>query len=259
MTKKKAAPIEPLPPRRDADPAEKTAIARARVERGKRGAHAQVQQRPETEGTVLALGSPHDDEQGNAVHLAETFATRSDDFVSTTLMHLANATAQGGAPSVPGINTSLALIGAIAPRDELEAALAAQIAATHDLSMAMIARTKTAQQAELMRDFGNIATKLQRTMTAQIKALSDWRRGGEQVVRHLHIYEGGQAVVAETVNVGGPQNENLGFKPHEQGAFIAPVPGTYAAGHSLSVSGSPGADPLQAPRRENTRRRRSGG
>jgi hypothetical protein len=42
-----------------------------------------------------------------------------------------------------------------------------------------------------------------RTFTAQTEALAKIRRKGEQTVKVVHVYPGGQAVVAETINQGG--------------------------------------------------------
>ena len=87
-------------------------------------------------------------------------------------------------------------------------------------------------------DFGNLATKLSRTFTAQLKALADHRRGGEQVVRHIHVYQGGQAVVAETVNVGDRGNEKLGNRSHALGSALL---GENPHGYALPVAMHPGA------------------
>jgi hypothetical protein len=55
--------------------------------------------------------------------------------------------------------------------------------------------------------FGNLANKFMRTFTAQAEALAKIRRGGEQVVKYVHVHEGGQAVVAGTINqTGGSAN-----------------------------------------------------
>ena len=40
-----------------------------------------------------------------------------------------------------------------------------------------------------------MAVKLMRTYTAQIEALAKLQRGGEQVVKVVHVHPGGQAVV----------------------------------------------------------------
>jgi len=48
-----------------------------------------------------------------------------------------------------------------------------------------------------------MANKFLRTFTTQMEALSRLRRGGKQIVEHVHINAGGQAVIAGTVNTGG--------------------------------------------------------
>lgn len=197
--------------------ATKKAIARARSSREDRPARAAVQRVPDANPKVLRLETKHSDDEGGQTLLTETFASRSHDFTDHQLVQLAKLTADGEEVSIQTINASLAIIGAIDPRDELEAALAMQIAATHDLSLSMLSRAKSAKYMEHVRDFGNLATKMQRTMATMVKTLSDHRRGGEQVVRHIHVdNRGGQAVFAETVQTGGRANEITAHDAHAQ-------------------------------------------
>jgi hypothetical protein len=100
----------------------------------------------------------------------------------------------------------VAMLGGIAPTNELEAMLAAQMIATHHLTMEVSRRALNAQDLPQYQAHGNLATKTARTFAAQIEALSKLRRGGEQVVRHVHVNDGGQAVIAGTVNTGGSGN-----------------------------------------------------
>lgn len=45
------------------------------------------------------------------------------------------------------------------------------------------------------------------------------RRGGEQVVRHVHVdNRGGQAVIAENVHTGGQKNGKIDDQSHATGA-----------------------------------------
>jgi hypothetical protein len=248
MSKRKTK--EAAPERREPTEKEQAAIAAAKESHTSRPVRMQYQEEPDDAG-VLRLQARHTDDDGHAVFMTETFGTTSGDFACSALLQLAGVTVRDKKPSTEGLNASLAVVGAVAPENELEAALASQMAATHELSMEMLRRAKTADTRDAMRDYGNLATKLTRTFTNQMKALSDWRRGGEQVVRHVHVYEGGQAVVAETVNVGGRQNEIGAINPHAQGALGAPVPGQDAAGNALPMPGDEGADPLPAARRKD--------
>jgi hypothetical protein len=244
--RKKEAALEKCEPTKKVQ----AAIAAAKESRASRSVRAQYEEEPDDTG-ALHLKARHNDEDGHAVFVSETLGTTSDDFVGSTLLQLAQITVRGKKPSVEGLNASLALVGAVAPENELEAALASQMAATHELSMEMLRRARTADTRDAMRDYGNLATKLTRTFTTQMKALSDWRRGGEQVVRHVHVYEGGQAVVAETVNVRGRQNEIGAFNPHVQGALGAPVLGQDTAGNALPMPRDEGPDPLPTARRKD--------
>lgn len=234
---------------REPNDREAKAIETARTRRKARPGRAQYNQVPDKEG-VMRLQSKHSDEDGHSTLIAETFGTTADDFVGANLLGLAKCTTQGGKQSLESLNASLALIGAIQPGNEMEAALATQIAATHDLAMEMLARTKNATTRDSMRDYGNLATKFQRTLAAQIKALSNWRRGGEQVVRHVHVYPGGQAVVAGTINAGGYGNERTSEQVHDQGAVGTAMLGYDPAGNGLPVSGDQGQEAMPASRRE---------
>jgi hypothetical protein len=225
-------------PKREPNAREQRAIAAAEQSRAFRPARPQFKEEPDDSG-VMKLGPQHADLDGHVCLITETFGTTSGDFLNANVLQLANVTMRNKKPSVEGLNASLALVGAIAPENELEAALAGQMAATHELSMEMLWRARSADNREAMREYGNMATKLTRTFTTQMKALSDWRRGGEQVVRHVHVNEGGQAVVAETINIGGRQNEETFKQAHEQHA--------QGARGSAMLSNDPQRDEVPVP------------
>lgn len=154
------------------------------------------------EGEAWSVGNPHNDFEGWIDRLLDVFGTRSGEFALTNVQSLANII-RGKDPqsSRDPVNAALASIEAIEPKDELEAMLAVQMAATHSLQLTMMLRLKNAGTLEGFETYGNMATKLARTFTAQIDALAKLRRGGEQTVRveHVHVYPGGKAVVG-TVN-----------------------------------------------------------
>ncbi len=100
----------------------------------------------------------------------------------------------------------------IAPKDESEGMLAAQMAATHHVAMQMLqkaARTNDQWQ-------GNFAVKLLRTYTAQMETLQRCRGKGEQkvTVEHVHVHAGGQAVVGVVTPRGGGVQEKTTEQPH---------------------------------------------
>ncbi len=90
------------------------------------------------------------------------------------------------------------LLQAIAPRDELEGMLGAQMVVTHHLVMEMAKRASDKDQIpEGVNNNINRVTKLSRTFIAQIEALDKHRGKGQQkiTVEHVHVNQGGQAII----------------------------------------------------------------
>jgi hypothetical protein len=102
----------------------------------------------------------------------------------------------------------------IAPRDELEGMIAAQMIACHDTAMGCfrdaLAANKTSRR---FRDYLNQAGKLSRTFAMLLDALNRHRGKGMQkiTVEHVHVHSGGQAVVGVVEAPGG------GVQPKSKG------------------------------------------
>ena len=95
------------------------------------------------------------------------------------------------------------LIG-IAPNDELEGMLAAQLVASHAAAMECYRRAMLREQTfEGRRESLSQANKLSRTHVLLVEALNRHRGKGQQkvTVEHVHVHAGGQAIVG---NVGTP-------------------------------------------------------
>jgi hypothetical protein len=89
------------------------------------------------------------------------------------------------------------LIG-IAPRDEFEGMIAAQLVACHNASMECYRRAMIGEQTfEGRRENLNQANKLSRTYATLLETLNRHRGKGQQkvTVEHVHVHSGGQAVV----------------------------------------------------------------
>ncbi len=116
------------------------------------------------------------------------------------------------------LNGALAAVEAAEPHNEIEAMLAVQMAASHELSLLLLGRLKEAKELIPFEANGNMAVKLLRTFTAQADALTKLRRGGEQTVRveHVHVHEGGQAIVGNVHPVvGGGEPKKKEGQPDE--------------------------------------------
>jgi hypothetical protein len=105
--------------------------------------------------------------------------------------------------------TAAALIG-IAPKDELEGMMAAQLIAAHNASIECYRRAMIGNQTfEARRENLNQANKLSRTWTTLLHALNKHRGKGQQrvTVEHVNVHSGGQAVVGTVEAPGGGNNE----------------------------------------------------
>jgi hypothetical protein len=136
--------------------------------------------------------------------VAEAFGSADREWQTYSIAHLLTILPEGAAKeendfTLP-INAAIEFLCSVAPRDAVESALAAQMAATHHLSMLMLRRAANTQHAESRQLHSNLATKFSRTFAMQLEALNRHRRGGKQVVEHVHVNAGGQAVIAATVN-----------------------------------------------------------
>lgn len=136
--------------------------------------------------------------------VADSFGTESREFQTYCITQLINILPEGETEAhyTLAINSAVELLSAIAPRNALEAALAVQMVATNHLALLSTRRTIHAQTVEGRQMNANLATKFARTFTSQIEALDRHRRGGKQIVEHVHVNAGGQAVIAGTVNAG---------------------------------------------------------
>jgi hypothetical protein len=93
--------------------------------------------------------------------------------------------------------TMSALVG-IAPKDEIEGMIAAQLIAAHNAAMECYRRAMHSEQTfEGRRENLNQANKLSRSYAVLVEALNRHRGKGQQkvTVEHVHVHSGGQAVV----------------------------------------------------------------
>ena len=111
---------------------------------------------------------------------------------------------------------SLAALIGIAPKDELEAMLAAQLIVSHNAAMECYRRAMISEQTfEGSRENLNQANKLSRTYATLLEALNRHRGKGQQkvTVEHVHVHAGGQAVVGMVESPGGGDHRNQRINP----------------------------------------------
>jgi hypothetical protein len=138
-----------------------------------------------------------------------------------------------------------ALIG-INPRDELEGMIAAQLVACHNASMECYRRAMHREQTfEGRKEELSQANRLSRTYSTLVESLNRHRGKGSQkvTVEHVHVHEGGQAIVGNVESRGG------GFAPktEEQPHALAYTPGAQMRGPNATPEAVPVASDAERP------------
>jgi hypothetical protein len=123
--------------------------------------------------------------------------TTSPDFLAGLVTQLANAGSKGKNLDQAGINFMLAVVKGIEPKDEIEAMLAAQMAAVHMATMTFARRLAHTENIPQQDSAERAFNKLTRTFATQMETLKRYRTGGQQkmTVEHVTVQAGGQAIV----------------------------------------------------------------
>jgi hypothetical protein len=127
-------------------------VERVQIEKARRRTKARaprIAMHIDDRGTgAPTLYPDHSDEEGHRYRLADTFGTRSLQFVDSMLKGLGNATADHsldygfspGSANQVAFNAALAVIDGVRPKDEIEAMLAAHMAVTNVAHLADVSR-----------------------------------------------------------------------------------------------------------------------
>jgi hypothetical protein len=136
---------------------------------------------------------------GNAL-VMEAIATTDVDFFAGFVNQLAEAQVDE-----QRLNFLLAVVKGIKPRDQMEAMLAAQMAAVHAATMKSSRNLAEADNLDHRDSAERTFNKLARTYVTQMEALKRYRTGGEQTVtvQHVNVGEGGQAIVGNVTQGQG--------------------------------------------------------
>jgi hypothetical protein len=219
------------------------------------------------------MGLPHTDEAGWQAQLKAAFGTASGAFVDAEILRLLTAlrTMRDDLPLETKVNAALAVIAGVAPRNEVEAMLAVQMAMTHIAALRML--TELNRLSPLVAPggvaiAGTVSAKLLRAFAGQAEALAKLRRPAEQVVRveRVNVAAGGQAIVGAVTHTsrdgGSPENEDQPYgTEHERAgepAADTPVWSQTTRWPAVPEAQSQGSQPVQAARR-GTRQRRAKG
>ncbi len=134
----------------------------------------------------------------------ESLGTADEDFMNGLSMQLVRLAWNGSIVNEQDFKFLLATVAGVEPKDEVEAMLAAQMAAVHSATMAGARQLKVAKSSQQRGTSGRAFNKLARTFVAQVEALKRYRTGGEQnvTVKHVTVNDGGQAIVGNVATGG---------------------------------------------------------
>jgi hypothetical protein len=113
---------------------------------------------------------------------------------------------------------------------------------------------------EAFRSYMGLALKAQAQSRASLEALARVHQPREQVVKHVHVNEGGQAVVAEHLHIGSNGGHNAAIADQCHAATAAGASGRAALpspdpiGRGVPISGSEGQEAVPHARRQQPRR-----
>lgn len=152
--------------------------------------------------TLVFGGSPQDLESQH-----QTFGTSDKDFINKIVSELMplNPKQSKLNDETKSINSLLATLHGIQPRDVVEGLIAAQMIGVHNLTMEFMSRSLHANATEEGVDRNvNRITKLLRLFNSQVETLNKYRNRGQQQVTVQHVQvNGGQAIVGQVNSAGG--------------------------------------------------------
>jgi hypothetical protein len=169
-----------------------------------------------------AILPDHPDLKTGTKLLMEALGTTSHEFLGGIVTQLANAGIKGKEIDMGSSNFMLSIAIGIEPKDQIEAMLAAQMAAVHMQTMTFARRLNHTETIDQQNSAERAFNKLARTFTTQMEALNRYRGKGQQkmTVEHVHVHEGGQAIVGN-VQGGGGENKTE-RQPHAKQVTHAP-------------------------------------
>jgi len=225
------------------------------------GADKRAQARPYPPGIMLepvglnqeAWTAPHNDESLWTLQLADAFGTRSQSVMATFLRQLEalcgdsfwDDEAKQWRLDEQEFNAALAIVNSVKPKNEMEAAFAAQMVAVHLMTMKVSAR---ALKYDCDTRTAATAAKLAKTFTGQLEALQSMR--GEKPETHQTITV--KKELHQHVHYHRGEEKSDG-QPHERTATVVDqrpaLPGSQSSGQAVPLSSRKGQDKMPNARR----------
>jgi hypothetical protein len=189
-----------------------------------------------------AFAPDHADVVTGSTLALESLGLSDGETYRALMNQIISAATKGKDVDMDAINGMLAMIQALEPRDTLEAMLATQMAAVHYATMSLAWTLNHRENIPQQDSASNAFNKLARTFAAQIEALNRHRGKGQQqvTVTHMHVHDGGQAIVAGNVQGGGASSKPEAQPDAKQitHAPVAPLPSQDKARDTVPITES---------------------
>ena len=139
----------------------------------------------------------HPDPHAGEKLLADALGAADSDALHGLLSQLVKASAVACKPEQGNLSFMVSMLKSIAPKDSLEAMLAAQMVSIHVASMRCACRLACTDDVPQQESLTRALTRLSRTFAAQMEALNRHRSNGACAitVQNLSVQDGGKAVV----------------------------------------------------------------
>ena len=140
---------------------------------------------------------PKGDERLWWARLKVALGTSSSDFVNASLYQLQAAASLPGAGICEiAMNAALAFVESLRPQNELEAALAIQMACTHSANMTILSRLRGGGDRHVAAT-SSASARLVQAFATQAETLRRLKIGNLQTVRveHVHVHGGVKAAI----------------------------------------------------------------
>jgi len=139
----------------------------------------------------------HPDAKAGEQLLAEALGAVDRDALHGILKQLLKASVIEQKPNEANLAFMISMMKSIAPRDSIEAMLAAQMVSVHVAAMRSAFRLALTENLQQQEGITRALTRLARTFAAQIEALGRHRSNGERAVtvQNVSVQDGGSAIV----------------------------------------------------------------
>lgn len=154
------------------------------------------------DGLNVRFKFDHPDQPEAMLLVCQAFGMTDLGAFETLIGQLVNANVDRDLNSARSVNFAKTMIADIKPRDAIETMLAAQMVSVHIALMRHLSMLRSVDKIPQLEIQERAVNKLARPYASQVEALRKHRSGCEQKVevRHVHIHEGGQAIVGSVTS-----------------------------------------------------------